>query len=472
MSTLVPSPTFGSTGYVVPATSDILAGVQGDQIAALGSSLSTDLTTPQGQLASSQAAIIAEAFDSYLAITQNIDPAYASGRMQDAIGRLYNMTRIPAQSTVVTLTCSGLDGTAIPINAKAQDVNGNIYYCTEYGIISGGSVSLTFACGTTGAIAAPANSVNSIYQAIPGWDSVNNLADGVMGRAVESRSEFEYRRQKSVAANSNGQVGSILGAVLAVDGVLDAYAYENTLDVASGSIFSGSIAGSVLTVASVASGSITVGDTLVYSSGTSVVSGTIITKQLTGTTGGVGTYTVSISQTSTSFTGKTAWGGIQINPHSIYVAAYGGNASDIATAIFNKKNPGCGYNGNTTVSVTDPNPAYSHPPTYSVRFQIPTPTPILFAVSMQSNANLPTNATAQVQTAIIAAFNGSDGGSRARIASPLFASRFYAGVAGLGSWALVYSILLGIDAATLNSVQVRMDQIPTISAANISVTFS
>jgi hypothetical protein len=159
--------------------------------------------------------------------------------------------------------------------------------------------------------------------------------------------------------------------------------------------------------------------------------------------------------------------------HSIYVAAYGGAALDVATAIFKKKNPGCAYNGSTTVTVQDTNPAYTPPfPSYTVAFQIPTPTPVLFSVKMQNNPNVPANAPALVQAAIIAAFDGQDGLGKARIASPIFASRFYAGIAALGSWALIYSIQLGIDAANQNSVLMRGDQIPTVATGNITVAFS
>ena len=54
---------------------------------------------------------------------------------------------------------------------------------------------------------------------------------------------------------------------------------------------------SILTVTSVSSGVLNVGDTL---SGTGVTTGTTIISQLTGTTGGIGTYTVSKSQTVSS----------------------------------------------------------------------------------------------------------------------------------------------------------------------------
>ncbi len=44
---------------------------------------------------------------------------------------------------------------------------------------------------------------------------------------MENRAEFEARREASVALNAHGSLPSILAAVLAVPGVIDAYAIEN-----------------------------------------------------------------------------------------------------------------------------------------------------------------------------------------------------------------------------------------------------
>jgi hypothetical protein len=472
MTTNVPQPTFGPTGFIIPAQSAVLAGVQADQNVAFGGNLNPSLTTPQGQLATSETAIIGDVNNQFLALSNGVDPAFASGRMQDAIGRIYFLTRIPASSTVVTATCSGLNGTVIPIGAQAVDQAGNIYLSTQSGTITGGVVSLTFAAANTGPIACPIGFLNAIYRAIPGWDSINNPGAGVVGAAVETRANFEYRRQQSVAMNSQGALQSVLGAVFSVPGVLDAYVTENVLGVTSGATFTGSISGTVLTASSV-TGTIAVGQTV---TGAGMLQSTVILSQATGTPGGAGTYNLNNSQSIGAEAMVAALGGVQLNPNSIYVAVYGGTTAAIAQAIWSKKAPGCNYNGNTTATVTDPGPAatpYTSPlPSYQVTWQTPTPTPILFAISMQLNANVPSNATTLVQNAVIAAFNGADGGSRARIGAWIFASRYFAGIAALGSWATIYSILVGIGTANQNSVLMNINQVPTITAGNIAVTFT
>lgn len=470
MSTAVPSPSFTARGFTAPAETAILAGRQTDINTAFGGNVNPALETPQGQLASTDSAIIGDCYDQFLALANGVDPAYAAGRMQDAIGRIYFIERNPAQSTVVTATCVGLAGVIIPIGARAQAADGNIYLCTQAGTIPvGGSIDLTFACAITGPVACPPATLTTIYQAIPGWDSITNAAPGVEGNNVETRADFEFRRAASVALNAQGSLPAVLAGVFNVTGVLDAYAIENVLDVTSGAVCVASIATTTLAVSTLTSGTVQSGQTV---TGSGVIAGTVITGQLTGTIGGVGTYSVSISQSVGSEAMVCAIGGVPLAPHSLYVAAYGGTAQDVGQAIWSNKSPGCNYNGNTTVTVVDSASGYHSPyPSYQVTFENPTPTPVLFAVKIANSPAVPSNAALLVQNAIIAAFVGSDGGARARIGSTIFASRYYAGVSALGVWASVVSIQIGIASADLNSLLMQIDQVPTITASDISVAF-
>jgi Baseplate J-like protein len=376
-TTSVPSPVFGRTGVQTPAESDILTGVLADMSAALGGNLNTALSTPQGQLASSLAAIIGDAYNTFAFYCNQVDPAYASGRMQDAIARLYFLSRKPAIATTVTATCTGLPGVQIPAGATAQDTASNIYACVTGGTIgTSGSVSLSFVCLTTGPIPCPATTLSRIYRTIPGWDTISNPADGVIGQNAENRVAFEQRRQQSVAQNSIGTIPSIQGAVSSVPNVLDCYVTDNSTN------------------------------------------------------------------------SPETLDGVSLPPHSLYVCVSGGDPNAIATAIWSKKAPGCGYAGNTTVAVQDQSEGYQPPfPTYNVSFQTAAPLTLVVTVTLVNTSIVPSDAQAQIQAAILNAFVGGDGGPRARIGSTIYASRFYAPVATLGPWAQIISIGLGNSAA-------------------------
>lgn len=228
MTTNVPQIQFTPTGLSVPTEDEVLAGVQADYNSAFGGNLNPAPNTPQGQLESSQAACIADSNAVFAQFVNQVDPDTASGFMQDAIARIYFLNRLPGLPTAVVLHCVGLFGTIIPVGALAQDTSGNIYVCQEQGSIPiGGSIDLPFANQVLGPIPAPAHTITVIYQAIPGWDTVDNPSDGVEGSDVESRASFEYRRSQSVALNSHGSIDAIKAAVFEVPGVIDVYAYEN-----------------------------------------------------------------------------------------------------------------------------------------------------------------------------------------------------------------------------------------------------
>lgn len=72
---------------------------------------------------------------------------------------------------------------------------------------------------------------------------------------------------------------------------------STNIDTFADASFTGSISGNAMTVSAVAIGSIQTGATLF---GTTVVAGTVIQSQSSGTTGGAGTYLVTVAQTIAS----------------------------------------------------------------------------------------------------------------------------------------------------------------------------
>jgi hypothetical protein len=376
VTTNVPRVTWTPTGFVAPAESAILAGVGQDINAAFGGVLNFSTTagsltnpTPQGQLAASMAALTGYNNDTFLYYSTQTDPAYAEGRMQDAIGRIYFMERIPAVATTLSLQCVGASGTVIPVGAQVVDPSNNIYSCLVAGTIgTSGSTTIIFTANITGPIPLPPSV--SIYQTIPGWDTAV-LLSGTQGQLSESRASFENRRGLSTAANSTGSLPSILGAVLGVPGVTQAFVYENTTSL------------------------------------------------------------------------PIVQGGVTLAARSVYIAVAGGDPTAVATAIWTRKAPGCGYAaGNTTVTVLDQSPGYVSPfPSYQVTYQIPYPLPLLFAVSIVNSVGVPANATALVQQAIANASAGQPNalnivdGPQSTIGAKIWASRFIPSVSALGTWA-------------------------------------
>lgn len=397
----VPAIVISSTGASVPQTSDVLNGVLEDLNTAFGGNLNiTNVATPQGYLAENLTSYIQTANSAIVYLLNQIDPAYAEGRWQDAIGRLYFMTRNPATATVVTCQLIGQPGAVLPAGAVATD---GVYLYSSLGTVSfnlSGTATVDFECSTLGAITCAANTLNKIAQVYPGWDAVNNPSAGVVGSDSENRVDFEYRRQQSVAENARDSLSSVRGTVFDVTNVLDVYAYENSTNSA-----------------------------------------------------------VSVGATSYS-----------VPAHSMYVAVVGGTDAEVAKAIWTKKPLGCGMSGNTNVTVYDTEaPSFPYP-SYTITFERPIALPIYFVVNIGNYPNLPSDIVAQVKSAIIASFNGQDGGSRARIAADIYASRFYSNVTAISSTVRLISILIGTSASPTGSeVAVGIDRVPTTDTAHIVV---
>jgi hypothetical protein len=399
--TSVPQIEFTPQGPIVPSDSDILAGVQIDINYAFGGGVNPALNTPQGQLASSTAAIISDKDAEIALLCNQVDPQFATGRFQDAIGRIYFITRIGATSTAVTAILTGLPNTVVPAGTLAQDTSGNTYSLLgSVTIGDGGTVTSSWQNVVTGPIPCPEGTLSRVFQSVPGWDAITNPADGVLGQNVETASEFELRRKNSVAVNSRGSTQAILAAVFEVANVIDCFVIDNT----SG---------------------------------------------------------------QTVFKGSTNY---PMLPHSIYVGVVGGADADIAEAIWLKKDTGCDYNGNTPVTVTDT--SYSAPqPTYVVRFNRPTSTPVLFAVQIVNSPTLPANIVTLIQNAIVAQFSGANPAiPPARMGSAVTGSGYYGAVIGAAPNITVLSVLVGVTAPTLPQIVLGIDQSPVVSAANISVS--
>jgi hypothetical protein len=225
----VPPIEITDTGPVAPEPQEVLDGVLADMNASMGGNLNIEqLSTPQGQLAQSQAAVTLDKDNVIVELIKNVNPDTSSGVMQDAIGRIYLMERVASQPTVVTCTCGGIPGTLIPLNSKAQGTNNAVYFSTgNANIGAGGTVDIVFQAQINGPTAAPIGSINRIYQQISGWDTVTNAAAGVTGRDVENRADFEFRRKNSVALNATGSLPAVRANVFDLDGVIDVRTEEN-----------------------------------------------------------------------------------------------------------------------------------------------------------------------------------------------------------------------------------------------------
>ena len=191
--------------------------------------LNVSVDSPAGQLIDSQTAAIVQKDSELLFLAQQFNPLTAEGQWQDALGKIYFLTRHQAIASTVTARCLGVPGTAITRGSKIRSVvDGTDWELQETIVINDASYADgVFACTKTGPISAAANTLTKIITVTTGWDSVSNEEAATVGQDEESQASFEYRRYQSVALNSRSSLQSAYSRIAALDGVIAVAARQN-----------------------------------------------------------------------------------------------------------------------------------------------------------------------------------------------------------------------------------------------------
>src|ERR1700739_5042364 len=95
-TTNVTLPQFTAAALVTPSEQQVLNGVLADWSAAfssVGKVMNTQLATLQGQTISSTSFMVSAFFGALSQLIAQVDPATSTGAFQDALGRIYFLTR-------------------------------------------------------------------------------------------------------------------------------------------------------------------------------------------------------------------------------------------------------------------------------------------------------------------------------------------------------------------------------------------
>lgn len=225
------------TGFSVSETSDIRDEVAQNWVDAFKEQgrpdLNTDPETPQGQVIDSQTAAIHQKDVELAFLAQQFNPLTASGKWQEALGKIYYIDRKPAINSSAVCTLTGTAGTTVTAGALIRSsYDQTLWALNEDATIgAGGTVSATFTCQSEGAIQAGAGTLNQIVTTTPGWDAVTNAGTAEVGQLVESQAAFEDRRYQSVALNGRSTTAAVYARVAEVDNVIAAYVTDNKTNV-------------------------------------------------------------------------------------------------------------------------------------------------------------------------------------------------------------------------------------------------
>jgi uncharacterized phage protein gp47/JayE len=161
--------------------------------------------------------------------------------------------------------------------------------------------------------------------------------------------------------------------------------------------------------------------------------------------------------------------GVNLISHSVAICIYGGEDDDIAEAIYNKLDAGCGTNGETTVTFTSEDTAVN-------RYQIirPDPTNLYISVTIHATPDTPESIISDIQNAVYNDFYGNDlnsGNVRRGCGDTIYASSFSVALIKTAGVTDLESICIGRTSDPQdNLVVMDADEEPVIDKENIAVT--
>ena len=222
-----------AVGFTADEIEDVRAAVAAEWQAAFATStdvpLNTNPESPAGQLVDSQTAAIVEKDTELLYLCNQFDPAKNEGIFQDAIAKIYFLSRKAATPSTATITVRGLSGTVIPVNAQVMSSADDTIWqnVAAFTIGADGTGSGVFRCTTEGLISAAAGTLTRIMTVVAGWDTATNEHAATVGTLEENRGQFELRRYSSVSLNSRGTAASVYARIMQLDDVIGCVVREN-----------------------------------------------------------------------------------------------------------------------------------------------------------------------------------------------------------------------------------------------------
>lgn len=162
--------------------------------------------------------------------------------------------------------------------------------------------------------------------------------------------------------------------------------------------------------------------------------------------------------------------GVTVPGHGVTVCIYGGDDSDIAEAIYRKKDNGCDTGGNTPISYTA---ADYHNAVYDYLVMRPDTVNFWIKVTIGQQSGITQAVIDALKLALFNDFQGSGESSRVGLASMVFASRFYCPANAVPGVKNVLSIEVALSNDTpafADVVTINGNQEPVMSIDNILVS--
>lgn len=218
-----------ASGYQTKSASQILESVQAAYINTFGVNFNLAPASINGQFIQFDTNMAIEVENAKALLFGSLyNPNQTNSVWLDSICKFNSIDRKEATSSEVICVITGAPNTVInELNIVLNNNGDEFYNPVPIVIPQSGSISATFLSVVKGEIPCDAGTITRIVQSTPGWDTINNPTDGIVGTNEETDQQLRYRRQYSLAVNSAGGLNSIISALNNLSGLINFTVQEN-----------------------------------------------------------------------------------------------------------------------------------------------------------------------------------------------------------------------------------------------------
>lgn len=225
-----PTCTIGPAGVARPTLDDCLAYFVSGMQGIYGSDLYLGSDCQDGELVGLWASALDDTNAQCVAAYNSFSPATAQGAGLSSNVKINGLARdVPSYSTVSVLIV-GQAYTNIS-NGLVADAAGNAWALPASVVIpASGQIAVTATCQTLGAVALAAGQAMTISTQTYGWQSATTAATAAPGNPVEDDAQLRARQAVSTTIPAQTGMAGLVGALLALPGVVSVIPYENDTD--------------------------------------------------------------------------------------------------------------------------------------------------------------------------------------------------------------------------------------------------
>jgi len=216
-----------ATGIHAPTFTDVQDYLISRFQAIYGADIVVSNDSQDGQMIGVFALAISDTNAACIAAYNSYSPTTAQGVGLSTMVKINGMARALPSNSTCDLLLTGQTGTTI-INGAAYDQASNLWNLPPTVVIPpSGQITVTATCALAGAVTSAAGTITRIATVTLGWQLVTNPLAAVPGAPVEDDAALRVRQAQSTALPALSVLSGIVGAVLALPGVIACVGYEN-----------------------------------------------------------------------------------------------------------------------------------------------------------------------------------------------------------------------------------------------------